>query len=132
MSWSNRRLLLLWLRLLRWLLRDTALSETWLAVEAQQVQQVGRLLLRRGPSTLFRCGRVRSRHVGRHDVGRMVWGRAAGGGRKDGRRDRWLLVMRVLLLAGGGSSTAAVEPLEQLLQTGISHNKGDLDDLLVR
>lgn len=62
----------------------------------------------------------------------MVWGWAAGGGRKDGRRDRRLLVMRVLLLAGGGTSTATVEPLEQLLQTGISHGKGDSDDLFVR
>jgi hypothetical protein len=41
-------------------------------------------------------------------------------------------------LAGGGTlvittrSTAAVEPLEQLLQTGISHGKGDSDDLFVR
>ena len=40
--------------------------------------------------------------------------------------------MRVLLLAGGGTSTATVEPLEQLLQTGISHGKGDSDDLFVR
>lgn len=125
-------LLLRRLRLLRWLLRDTALSETWLAVEAQQVQQIGRLLLWGRPSTLFRCGRVCSRHVGRQDVRRMVWGWAAGGGRKDGRRDRRLLVMRVLLLAGGGTSTATVEPLEQLLQTGISHGKGDSDDLFVR
>jgi hypothetical protein len=66
----------------------------------------------------------------------MVGCRSAGCGREDGRRDRGLLVVRVLLLAGGKllviatRSAAAVEPLKQLLQ--ISHGEGDLGDLSAR
>ena len=61
MRWGNRCLLRLRL------LRDTALTKTWLGIEAQQVQQVGRLLLwrllRHRPSAVFGRRRVRRRKV---------------------------------------------------------------------
>jgi hypothetical protein len=103
-------------------LRDTPLlAKAWLGVEAEEVQQLSRLLLWR--LAVFRARRVGSSRAGRHYRRLMVRLRAAGRWREDGRRHRWRLVVgRLLGVVALGllrtTGTAAIKARQELLQIG--------------